>query len=152
MTAEVATTPDPVLCPRCERVHGSCNGHNRQGGPCGNPALPGAPVCHWHGGEAPQVKRKAALRLLALVDPAIATLAKEMTKAEKSADRQRAANSILDRAGVSRTPNQDAATARTLLVERLIALRDAPPPELEPVPDGDPETFDAELVEEPDHD
>ena len=99
---------------------------------CGREAVPGATVCRYHGGAAPQVQRKAALRLLELVDPAIGTLAREMATADKSADRQRAANSILDRAGIARkveTPDSD--IARAMLVERLLALRDvepAPPP------------------------
>ena len=103
-----------------------CTARNRSGNPCGRYPVPGTNVCPMHGGSAPQVKRKAALRLLELVDPAIATLAREMARADKSADRQRAANSILDRAGVSRqvqTPDGD--LAKALLVERLVALRDS---------------------------
>lgn len=81
-------------------------------------------VCQTHGGSAPQVRRKAALRLLELVDPAIAVLAREMVNADKSADRQRAANSVLDRAGVPRTATViDGESAKSLLVERINALR-----------------------------
>lgn len=77
-----------------------------------------------HGGAAPQVRRKATLRLLELIDPAIATLAREMATAEKSADKQRAANSILDRAGMPRrTEIMDGAAATDLLVERIKELR-----------------------------
>lgn len=95
------------------------------GKPCGRTAEPGATVCRYHGGAAPQVKRKAALRLLELVDPAIATLAREMVNADKSSDRQRAANSILDRAGVPRvTTTPDGEAARDLLVERLRQIRE----------------------------
>lgn len=147
MTAVPAT--EPAVCTRCERVHTGCRGHNRQGGPCGSQPVPGAAVCHYHGGAAPQVKRKAALRLAALVDPAIATLGREMARAEKSADRQRAANSILDRAGISRTPDLDAATARAVLVEKLLALRNAPVAEVLPAEDEEP--VDAELIEEEEH-
>lgn len=98
----------------------------RTGQQCGQIAPPGAKVCKWHGGDAPAVKRKAAIRLLQLVDPAVTTLAQEMVDADKSVDRQRAANSILDRAGVPRmTDTQDSAAAREILVERLLAVRDA---------------------------
>jgi hypothetical protein len=65
------------------------------------------------------VKRSAQLRLLELIDPAIARLAHEMDKAARSADRQRAANSILDRAGVVRSTTPDADLARALLIDRL---------------------------------
>lgn len=110
---------------------------------CGQPPIPGGTVCRFHGGNAPQVRRSAQGRLAELVMPAIGTLAREMVKAEKSADKQRAANSILDRAGISRTPADDAAK-RQLIYERLIALREArdrgesPAPELE--------VLDAEVV------
>lgn len=75
-----------------------------------------------HGGKTPQVQRKAALRLLELVDPAIATLAREMAQADKSSDRLRAANSILDRAGVVRKSEVTTTDARALLMRRLEEL------------------------------
>lgn len=59
-----------------------------------------------------------------LVDPAIAVLAREMVQADKSADRQRAANSILDRAGLSRTiSSPDSEASAELLKEKLIQLK-----------------------------
>lgn len=91
---------------------------------CRRAATPGTNVCANHGSRAPQVKQAAKLRLLGLVDPAIATLAREMTQAAKSSDKQRAANSILDRAGIARTSEVQVEDARALLVERLRALRD----------------------------
>lgn len=101
-----------------------CQATNKQGLDCTRPAVPGATVCRYHGGAAPQVQRKAKLRLLELVDPAIATLAREMASAEKSADKQRAANSILDRAGFGRVTKIENADARELLRDKLIELRD----------------------------
>lgn len=102
-----------------------CTAHSRNGKRCGNPAIKGASVCRSHGGSAPQVKRKAALRLLELIDPAITVLAREMIQADRSADRQRAANSVLDRAGVPRaTTSPDGEAARDLLVERLRQIRE----------------------------
>ena len=101
-----------------------CTATNRAGKQCGKYAIRGGTVCVTHGGGAPQVRRKAQLRLLELVDPAIATLAKEMIKAQKSSDRQRAANSILDRAGIPRSSaSPDAEVARQALINRLLAMK-----------------------------
>lgn len=102
---------------------------------CRAPAMQGQNVCRNHGGANPQAKNRAKLRLLELVDPAIKTLAKEMRKADKSADRQAAANSILDRAGWGRVAKIETHDARDLLVARLRELRD--------------EIIDAEVVDEP---
>ena len=106
------------VAPQCKaRSKGS-------GEQCRQKAEAGATVCRFHGGAAPQVKRKAAIRLLELIDPAISTLASEMLQADKSSDRQRAANSILDRAGVPRaTTTPDGEAAKDLLVERLRVIR-----------------------------
>lgn len=66
------------------------------------------------------------LKLLDLIDPAITVLAREMVGADKSADRQRAANSILDRAGLSRTVSSpDAEASAELLKEKLEQLRES---------------------------
>lgn len=113
------------------------------GAQCRQPAIAGGTVCRFHGGGSPDVKRKAALRLASLVDPAIATLGREMVKAERSSDRQRAANSILDRAGISRAASAEVEVARSLLLERLadLKLQREGAPEL-PV-------LDAEVVVEP---
>lgn len=101
-----------------------CRAKRTNGEPCKKPAIKGGTVCQTHGGSAPQVRKKAALRLLELVDPAIAVLAREMVQADKSADRQRAANSVLDRAGVPRTATViDGESAKSLLVDRINALR-----------------------------
>lgn len=101
-----------------------CTAKRTNGEPCTKPPIKGGTVCATHGGSAPQVRRKATMRLLELVDPAIGTLAREMVNADKSADRQRAANSILDRAGMPRTATViDGESAKALLVERINALR-----------------------------
>lgn len=92
--------------------------------PCRSPAVKGARFCRMHGGTSPRIKRKAQLRLQELIDPAIATLAREMVQADRSADRQRAANSLLDRAGVPRVvKEQDISTSRDILLQRLSSLR-----------------------------
>lgn len=103
-----------------------CKARSRAGQACGNAAIPGGSVCRFHGGNAPQVKRKAALRLLELVDPAIATLARTMgDQTAPHAARLRAAENVLDRAGVPRKVDvTDTEAAKALLVERLLNLRD----------------------------
>ena len=127
--------------PRCTaRSKGS-------GEQCKQTAIPGGTVCRFHGGGAPSVKRKAALRLASLVDPAIGTLAREMVKAEKSSDRQRAANSILDRAGITRGQSAELDVARALLLERLLEARSGPRPA--PVASApDPLEIVAEVVDD----
>lgn len=99
-----------------------CRAHNRSGNRCGNRAIPGGTVCRMHGGAIPRVQNAAKLRLLNLIDPAISVLAAEMEKADSSADRQRAANSILDRAGLTRGSNADGDVLRALVIDRLMAL------------------------------
>lgn len=101
-----------------------CSARRRDGDLCQSPAMHGQRVCRMHGGSAPQARSKARLRLAELVDPAIATLSREMVNADSSADRQRAANSILDRAGVPRVTREiEADTAREILLTRLLELR-----------------------------
>lgn len=39
-----------------------CTGHNQAGDPCKLKAIPGGTVCRFHGGGAPQVKARAAVR------------------------------------------------------------------------------------------
>jgi hypothetical protein len=112
------------VTPKGMSPDGRCTATSRTTGDrCGAMAIAGGAVCRYHGGGASQVKRKAQLRLLELVEPAIATLAREMATAEKSADRQRAANSILDRAGMPRTQVVDAGAAKDLLMARISSMR-----------------------------
>lgn len=125
-----------------------CSATSRQTGEqCKNAPIQGGTVCRFHGGGAPSVKRKAALRLAELVDPAIATLGREMVKAEKSSDRQRAANSILDRAGITRGQSAELDVARALLLERLLEARGAPRTAL-PASAPDPLEIIAEVVDD----
>lgn len=113
--------PDKDERPFGERT---CTAHRSNGDPCKAPAIRGGTVCRAHGGSSPQAQRAARLRLLELVDPAIATLEREMENADKSADRQRAAENILDRTGYGRTQRVDIAQAQEVLVEKLTELRD----------------------------
>jgi len=97
----------------------------------------GQQVCRLHGGGTRASKAKAKLRLAGLVDPAIATLAREMVHGDTSAARQSAANSILDRAGWGRVTRVEAVDARQVLLDRLRELRDAAEDPLIPEPSAD---------------
>lgn len=127
--------------PRCIRWATS-TGHR-----CERARTPGTTICHKHGSNNPGIRRNAQLRLVELIDPAIATLAREMTTAKGSADRQRAANSLLDRAGVPRRTEVDYGAAQALLVARLSEVlgRRNNPPALEQADPGQ-EPVDAEIV------
>lgn len=71
----------------------------RTGRQCGSTPPPGSPVCQWHGGAAPQVKKAAADRLAEMVDPALDALRKMVDEADSDAVRLSAVKDILDRAG-----------------------------------------------------
>jgi hypothetical protein len=101
-----------------------CGKKTRAGTPCQKPPIAGATVCRLHGGAAPQVKRAAKLRLLELVDPAIATLARIMATSDNEALRLKAAQDILDRGGLPKGAQVTVDDARTALIEKLIAYRD----------------------------
>lgn len=60
----------------------------------------GSRVCSKHGGMAKQVREAAAARIDRLVDPAISTLREMMLRGESHSIRLRAAESVLDRAGI----------------------------------------------------
>lgn len=137
-----------------------CGARTRSGDPCRSPAMTGQRRCRMHGGAAPQAKRKAALRLATLVDPAISTLASVMqSKSAKDADRLRAAEAILDRAGHPRASRVEGTVsvtdAREMLLERIMDMRarhpaEAAPAELEGVPHDEDVIVDAEVIEDAD--
>lgn len=79
---------------------GRCTAHNKRGSQCEKTAVPGAKVCYYHGGKAPQVVAKARLRLLEAADPAAAKLVKLALGAESEAVALAAVRDILDRAGL----------------------------------------------------
>jgi hypothetical protein len=68
------------------------------GSRCQRPPIPGGNVCRFHGGAAPQVQRKAAERLKALVDPAIVAL-QEILSDPKHPHRMAAVKEVLERDG-----------------------------------------------------
>lgn len=100
-----------------------CKAKRKDGELCKSPTVTGMLVCRLHGGRSPQARNAVKLRLAELVQPALATLAREMVNADKSADMQRAANSILDRAGVSRVQRIETEDAKEILLQRILELR-----------------------------
>lgn len=126
-----------------------CTAHARSTGDrCGNRPIPGGTVCRFHGGAAPAVRLKAKLRLAELVDPAIATLARIMVKAEHDRDKLRAVENILDRGGLPRASRVEGRMqleeSKALLMQRILELRAAPPALAAP----STEVLDAEVVED----
>lgn len=109
------------------------------GNRCRKPAILGATVCLTHGGGAPQVRLAARARLAALVDPAIDALTRTLAEEERVvrdtfdrphvlgptfAERIRAAEAILDRAGYPKRTEVDLTDSHERILERLRALRD----------------------------
>ena len=108
-----------------ETITRQCTAHSRRTGKrCRRSAIKGSNVCANHGGSAPQVKARANLRLLELVEPAITVLEHEMHNSDASpGERIRAAENVLDRAGYPRRVTADTSTARDILVMRLLELQ-----------------------------
>lgn len=102
-----------------------CTATSKQSGQrCRRIVRLGFTVCYFHGGAAPGAQAKAKLRLLALVDPALATVAQIMANSTDEKTRLRAAENVLDRGGLPRGVSVTADDAKALLAERLIAYRD----------------------------
>jgi hypothetical protein len=97
-----------------------CTAHRTNGQPCNAPAIKGGSVCRVHGGSAPQVKRSAKMRLLELVDPALATLGRAVSSTRTgipTAVEISAAKDILDRAGFK--PVEKTMDVNVTLIEAL---------------------------------
>jgi hypothetical protein len=81
-----------------------CNGTRPNGGRCKREAEDGAVVCDQHGGAAPQVRRRAAERLIMTADHAAQSLVKMMQDTEVPFGvRAKIAQDLLDRAGLIAT-------------------------------------------------
>ena len=74
-----------------------CTAKRSNGEPCKAQAIRGGNVCRVHGGSAPQVRRKAAERLAALIDPAIGILGASMSQKKDARLRLSAAMDVLNR-------------------------------------------------------
>src|SRR5215217_7149024 len=81
-----------------------CNGTRPNGGRCKREAEDGAVVCDQHGGAAPQVRRRAAERLIMTADQAAQMLVNMMADTEVPFGvRAKIAQDLLDRAGLGST-------------------------------------------------
>jgi hypothetical protein len=81
-----------------------CNATRPNGSRCKREAEPGAVVCDQHGGAAPQVRRRAAERLIMNADEAALMLVKMMEDREVPFGvRAKIAQDLLDRAGLIAT-------------------------------------------------
>lgn len=93
-------TPEPRASVRPQKRR--CTAHNRQGNPCGQSPVPGATVCKFHGGAAPQTLKKARERLEAAADRMAARLLGIAESENVPAYvALQAVNSVLDRVGVT---------------------------------------------------
>jgi hypothetical protein len=104
-----------------------CRATNKAGNQCGRYAIPGGMVCNLHGGKAPQVRDKARMRLIAMIEPALQVLSDVMASEKAAdADKLRAANSVLDRAGYGRVQTIDVEAARDVLTQRILTIMENP--------------------------
>lgn len=118
-----------------------CQAQSKQRGQqCGNPSMQGSSTCRFHGSAAPQVRRRAQLRLMELVDPALGRMARVLLTG-KDSDALKAAEMILNRTGFPAKVELDVDTTRELLVERILALKGSDFSELS-------STIDAEIVDD----
>lgn len=114
------STPKPMA------ENGKCRATSqRSGKQCGRLPTSGLSVCQVHGGGSATAKAAGRRRLLEHSNNAIDRLVYEVDNAAASSDRQKAANSILDRAGISRVQELDSADAKEMLKDQLLALRES---------------------------
>lgn len=83
-------------------------------------------MCATHGGSAPQVKRAAAERIAALVDPALDALTELLSPLIRDDVRLGAIKDILDRAGHSPKQKKELEHKGKLQVELIYADDEAP--------------------------
>ena len=92
---------------------------------CKNLPITGGTVCVSHGGSIPAVKAAAQRKMIALIDPALATLYRALYECDEWPSKIRAALGILDRAGMGPGSTLTLDTDKTDLSQLSIAeLRD----------------------------
>jgi hypothetical protein len=135
-----------------------CNAMRPNGGHCRREAVLGAVVCDQHGGAAPQVRRRAAERLIMTADHAAQMLVNMMADPEVPFGvRAKIAQDLLDRAGlvaaqvhkiVPMTDDPVIAFFEGLLSDPSNWEENPPPPAIEErAIDPDAELVEAEIVE-----
>ncbi len=114
----------------------------RNGHQCRKSVIPGGAVCNTHGGAAPQVKRRAKLRLLGLVDPATTVVATVLTTATDPRVRLQAAKLIFEVNGMLGPKGSEITVdmAKQALLERHRAMQSEHVGELE--------VLEAEVIED----
>ena len=96
---------------------------------CRRPAVPGAQVCRFHGGAAPQVRAKAQQRLLLAADSVAGVLVGLATSRKTpAATREAAARAVLDRAGLSprqvlELTGKDGGPVQSEVIHKLVGAR-----------------------------
>lgn len=120
-----------------------CRAKSSQSGErCKRAATPGTWVCATHGSRAPAVRAKAQLRLMELVNPATAKLARILASTQDDRVALKAVEMIFDRTGLHPKVGVDVDASRQLLVERLTKLKE----QREMPADQDPNIIDADIV------
>lgn len=92
-----------VCAPEEARCQAKIRNGPYAGNRCRKPRLLGAKVCSAHGGNLPNIKKAAQMRILAAADLAVAGLveiAVSRTRGTEDSDRIRATLALLDRAGI----------------------------------------------------
>ncbi len=94
-------TPEEVALSEQERKAWHCTGHSaRTGVACTSPRVTHMQVCRRHGGSLANVKRKAAERLAAMVDPMLGRLHALALQDKHLPAAVNAAKDLLDRGGI----------------------------------------------------
>lgn len=121
--------------PRCPAIR---NGHR-----CKKPAIPGGTVCATHGGAAPQVKRRAKLRVLQLLDPALGQLARILANPDDQRIGLTAIKMVVEMNGMTTRGDVDSTLAKAILMDRHYALQEA-------ARKAQAEMLDGEVIEDAD--
>ena len=140
-----------------------CNGHMVNGGRCKREAAAGSLVCRLHGGAAPQVRKRAAERLIMSADHASQKLLEWLDDPEVPYRvRAEIAQDLLDRAGLASTQAIKIVPAEDDPVMRFFEgafddpsnwMENPPPPAIEeqviarPEVDVELDEIEAEIVE-----
>lgn len=103
--------------PRCK-----ARSRSRDGGQCGNPAIPGGTVCRVHGGASPNALAAAQKRLQEMVPRALDRLLSELDQGDNSMARLKAVKEVLDRAGLAGMVKVEHSTANDELKNLLLDL------------------------------
>ena len=106
---------DPIKEMKCSATSKST------GESCKRHAIAGGTVCRVHGGAAPQVRKAAALRLAALVDPAIGVISRALKDKKQPKIAFDAARDVLDRNAL-KSPDQ-VEIAGTLTIADILRAR-----------------------------